>query len=81
MEAIGIEKYVGVVDGQMLADIQRVATSIYGLRVLHVNSTFYGAGVAGMLNSLVPMMNFVGVNANWNQLYCDVMKARLLYRQ
>ncbi|MFC2107846.1 glycosyltransferase [Candidatus Bipolaricaulota bacterium] len=71
MEAIGIEKYVGVVDGQMLADIQRAARSIYGLRVLHVNSVFQGGGVAGMLNSLIPLMNDVGVNADWNLLYGD----------
>lgn len=71
MEAIGIEKYVGIVDGQMLADIQRAARSIYGLRVLHVNSVFQGGGVAGMLNSLIPLMNDVGVNADWNLLYGD----------
>jgi len=71
MDRIGIEMYDGVVDGQMLADIQRVARSIYGLRVLHVNSVFQGGGVAGMLNSLIPLMNDVGVNANWNLLYGD----------
>ena len=71
MDRIGIEKYDGVVDGQMLADIQRAARSIYGLRVLHVNSVFQGGGVAGMLNSLIPLMNDVGVNANWSLLYAD----------
>jgi len=71
MEAIGIEKYVGMVDGQMLADIQRAARSIYGLRVLHINSVYQGGGVAGMLHSLIPLMNDVGVNANWNLLYGD----------
>jgi len=71
MGAIGIELYDGVVDGQMLADIQRAARSIYGLRVLHVNSVFQGGGVAGMLNSLIPLMNDVGVNANWSLLYGD----------
>ena len=71
MEAIGIEKYVGIVDGQMLADIQRAARSIYGLRVLHVNSVYQGGGVAGMLHSLIPLMNDVGVNANWSLLYAD----------
>jgi len=71
MEAIGIEKYVGMVDGQMLADIQRAARSIYGLRVLHINSVYQGGGVAGMLHSLIPLMNDVGVSANWNLLYGD----------
>ena len=71
MDRIGIERYSGIVDGQVLADIQRAARPIYGLRVLHVNSTFHGGGVAGMLNSLIPLMNDVGVNADWNLLYGD----------
>jgi len=71
MDRIGIERYSRIVDGQVLADIQRAARSIYGLRVLHVNSTFHGGGVAGMLNSLIPLMNDVGVNADWNLLYGD----------
>ena len=71
MDGIGIERYVGTIDGEVLADIQRAARSIYGLRVLHVNSTYHGGGVAGMLSSLVPLMNDVGVNADWNLLYGD----------
>jgi len=71
MDSIGIERYVGLIDGEMIAAIQRAARSIYGLRVLHVNSTFHGGGVAGMLNSLIPLMNDVGINADWNLLYGD----------
>jgi trehalose synthase len=71
MDSIGIERYVGLIDGEVIAAIQRAARSIYGLRVLHVNSTFHGGGVAGMLNSLIPLMNDVGINADWNLLYGD----------
>jgi trehalose synthase len=71
MERIGIERYVGLIDGQVIADIQAAARAIYGLRVLHVNSTFHGGGVASLLSSLVPLMNDVGVNADWNLLYGD----------
>ncbi len=71
MDGMGIERYVGLIDGEMIAQIQRAARRVYGLRVLHVNSTFHGGGVAGMLNSLIPLMNDVGVNADWNLLYGD----------
>ena len=71
MDGLGIERYVGLIDGEMIAAIQRAARPIYGLRVLHVNSTFHGGGVAGMLNSLIPLMNDVGINADWNLLYGD----------
>ena len=71
MDGLGIERYVGLIDGEMIAAIQRAARPNYGLRVLHVNSTFHGGGVAGMLNSLIPLMNDVGINADWNLLYGD----------
>ncbi len=71
MESIGIERYLEHVDEQVIADIVRAARPLYGVRLLHVNSTFHGGGVAMMLNSLVPLMNDVGINADWNLLYGD----------
>lgn len=71
MEGIGIERYAGLIDGEMFVAIQRAARSIYGLRVLNINSTFHGGGVAGMLNSLIPLMNDVGINSDWSLLYGD----------
>jgi len=71
MDGVGIERYIGYSGEKTLTDIQRAARNIYGLRVLHVNSTFHGGGVAMMLHSLVPLMNDVGINADWNLLYSD----------
>jgi trehalose synthase len=71
MERIGIEKYADIIDTAVLGEIQQTARSMYGLHVLHVNSTFHGGGVASMLNALVPLMNDVGINADWNLLYGD----------
>jgi len=71
MDGVGIERYIGYSGAKALTDIQRAARNIYGLRVLHVNSTFHGGGVAMMLHSLVPLMNDVGINADWNLLYSD----------
>lgn len=71
MELIGIERYKDLIDPETLGEIQKGARPMYGLQVLHVNSTFHGGGVAGMLNALVPLMNDVGINADWNLLYGD----------
>jgi len=71
MDGVGIEKYVDYAGAEVLANIQRAARTIYGLRVLHVNSTFRGGGVAMMLNCLIPLMNDVGINADWTLLYGD----------
>lgn len=71
MERMGIEKYADIIDASVFGEIQQTARGMYGLHVLHVNSTFHGGGVAGMLNALVPLMNDVGINADWNLLYGD----------
>jgi len=71
MDGVGIEKYVDYAGAELLANIQRAARTIYGLPVLHVNSTFHGGGVAMMLNCLIPLMNDVGINADWTLLYGD----------
>jgi trehalose synthase len=71
LESLGIERYLSCVGAEALAAIFRAARPLYGLRILEVNSTFHGGGVAGMLNSLVPLFNDVGINADWNLLYGD----------
>jgi len=70
-DAKGIERYVPVVGEEKIADIAEAARPLLGLRALHVNSTYHGGGVAGMLHSLVPLMNDVGVDADWSLLYGD----------
>jgi len=71
MELLGIEKYAKQVGEEMVAAVIQAARPLYGLRLLHVNATFHGGGVAGMLHSLVPLMNDVGINADWSLLYGD----------
>lgn len=38
------------------------------LKVVHVNATSYGGGVAELLYTLVPLMNDLGLNATWEVL-------------
>lgn len=45
--------------------IQKKADKLKGLRVVHVNSTYYGGGVAEMLGPLSLLMNSVGLKTEW----------------
>ncbi len=36
--------------------------------MININSTFYGGGVAEIINSFVPLMNDVGLDAGWRIL-------------
>jgi len=57
-----------IVGDEVIAGIYRKARRLYGKRVVHINSTYYGGGVAEILGSLVPLMNSVGINADWRML-------------
>ncbi|MBN2011216.1 glycosyltransferase [candidate division KSB1 bacterium] len=60
-----LNDYRDIVGDKVISDIIKAARPLYGKRVIHINSTFYGGGVAEMLTSLVPLMNDVGLDAGW----------------
>ncbi len=60
-----LNDYRDIVGDKVITEIFKTARPLYGKRVIHINSTFYGGGVAEMLNSLVPLMNDVGLDAGW----------------
>ena len=57
--------YRHIVGEKVITDIYRKTRKLYGKSILHINSTYMGGGVAEILNSLVPLMNDVGLNAGW----------------
>ncbi len=63
-----IDEYRSIVGDKVISDIVKMAKNLYGLRVLHINSTYYGGGVAEMLYSLIPLLNDVGVSVDWRIL-------------
>lgn len=65
---ITLEDYRDIVGDEVIAEIYRLAKPLYGKRVLHINSTYYGGGVAEILYSLVPLLNCAGLDADWRIL-------------
>jgi trehalose synthase len=45
--------------------LQRLAEKVRGRKILHVNSTRIGGGVAEILRSLVPLLQDMGIEARW----------------
>lgn len=66
-----LEDYRGIVDDEVLADLHRRASRLLTKRIVHMNSTAYGGGVAEMLYSLIPLMNDAGLQAGWRVLVGD----------
>jgi trehalose synthase len=60
-----VEDYAPFVGQETIDRIRAKARPLANLRVAHVNSTFYGGGVAELLSSLVLLMNSVGIRTEW----------------
>ncbi len=63
-----IEAYQGLIGHAAVAAIHELAAPLRGARVLHLNATAYGGGVAELLNSLVPLLRGLGLEAEWHVL-------------
>ena len=63
-----LNNYRGIVGDEVISTLCRKAGRLYEKHVLHINSTHYGGGVAEILDSLVPLMNNVGIDADWRML-------------
>jgi len=64
-----LEDFRHIVPDEVLAGIYAKARRLFGQRIVHVNSTYQGGGVAAILESLVPLMNDVGIQAGWRILH------------
>lgn len=60
-----IESYREVVREGVVERLRESAHDLIGARVLHVNATAFGGGVAEILASMVPMMRDLGILADW----------------
>src|SRR3989304_4654220 len=54
-----------IVGDAAVDEIQRLAEPLRGARVLHLNATAFGGGVAEILLALVPLLNDLGLKADW----------------
>lgn len=61
----GIEAYTGIVGADVIDQLRQLAAPLQGLKVVHVNSTRAGGGVAEILAKLVPFMNELGMHTHW----------------
>jgi trehalose synthase len=54
-----------------VAALRELAAPLRGARVLHLNATPYGGGVAEILRSEVPLLRELGIEANWRVITGD----------
>jgi len=60
-----LEEYSSIISKEQIERLQGVAQRLKGLKVLELNSTAQGGGVAEMLYSSIPFLNTLGIEAEW----------------
>ena len=60
-----LDDYRPIVGDAQIQAIRELAAPLKGTRVLHLNATSFGGGVAEILTTLVPLLNDVGLAADW----------------
>ncbi len=61
--------YYKIVGDEVISSLYQKARRLYGRRIIHFNSTYQGGGVAEILVSLLPLMNDMGLDVDWNILH------------
>ncbi|MBT1071305.1 glycosyltransferase [Pelotalea chapellei] len=62
---IHLDMYEGIVGAPVIGQLRQLAKGLQGKRVVHVNSTREGGGVAEILDWMVPLMCDMGIDARW----------------
>src|SRR5687767_277545 len=66
-----IEEFRGIVDDTVIDDLRERAKNVDKIRVLHINSTEYGGGVAEVLLAQIPLLEDLGISAQWGVIDGD----------
>jgi trehalose synthase len=64
-EIPGIEDYEKYVGAETVDRIHKKARKFSDYHIAHINSTYYGGGVAEMLSSLTLLFNSLGIKTGW----------------
>jgi len=60
-----LDRYAEHAGHDAIEQLHQLAKPLQGLRVVHVNSTRRGGGVAEILETLIPLMQSLGLDASW----------------
>jgi trehalose synthase len=65
VQSKSLSDYESIAGQDVIEQIREAVKTLKGARVAHINATAYGGGVAEILQTLVPLMNDIGLRAEW----------------
>lgn len=60
-----IDDYIDIVGEEKINNLKKLADGLKNKKIMHVNATAYGGGVAELLKTQVPMMQSLGIDIDW----------------
>jgi trehalose synthase len=66
-----LDRYAPIVGDDVVHQLRQLSAPLKGLRLVHVNSTREGGGVAEILSKLVPFERELGIDARWEVIEGD----------
>lgn len=60
-----LEQYANVVGWDVIEHLRQLTTPLKDIKVVHVNSTREGGGVAEILHKMIPLKQALGMNVSW----------------
>jgi trehalose synthase len=72
-----VDRYRLLVGDGLMDEVTRLARELSGIRVCHLNSTAYGGGVAELLSRYLPLIQGVGISAEWRLIHGAPSSSRL----
>ncbi len=64
-----VQNYRTLISDELFEELTSLARDLRDVRVCHVNSTAYGGGVAELLSRYVPMLQALGISAEWRLIH------------
>ena len=66
-----LDDYLEIVGAQVIDEIRSLALPLQGKRILHLNSSPSGGGVADILEALVPLLSDLELQPEWRIIRGD----------
>lgn len=71
LQVRSLDKYRLLMGNRLIKEIEKLATDLKGIRLCHINSSPFGGGVAELLNSYIPLVRGLGIEADWQVIRGD----------
>jgi trehalose synthase len=60
-----LESYKEIVGPETIYELAQMADILKGIKIIHINSTKFGGGVAEILNTMIPLTVALGIETRW----------------